>query len=108
MLLSVGVQIHANTASPFLIVMLHKFGMNASSKQVRDFLRCAVMHENEALYMKHADNALYSTDGVNIQMNTLTGEGSFNDMGLICATQASTYERSKINCKNTGYSRRNP
>ena len=81
-----GVQIHAKTASQTLVDMWHKFGMSASSKHVRDFLRCAVVLENEALCMKHVDNALYPAVNVNIEMSTLTGEGSFNGMGLIRAT----------------------
>ena len=85
LLVCIGTQIHSKTGSQIIIDQLSKYGVSASSTQVREFEVCSAVHktlfpDSDGLELKCP---LYSADNADIYIASLTGEGAWHGMGMI-------------------------
>ena len=79
-----GADVHHRTRSAFIIEVLHKLGFSSSVKEFRNLERSMCSYELfETSLPTTTNNALYSSDNVDVQINTIDGHNTLHVMGMI-------------------------
>ena len=84
--IALGVLLHKNFASRFLIDLLYELGFTSSYPEVQKYERSAAFHQGIDLNLSNLSRMYflqYVADNVDYNKLTLTGEGTFHGMGII-------------------------
>ena len=99
--LGLGVELEKTLGSKWLLNHLAKLGLSVSADEVLRFKQSTVQHSkeyhNEALEKDNNESFLQrSADNVNHNILTLTGKGTFHEMGIISMTSSTVEVKSLL------------
>jgi hypothetical protein len=82
--ISLGIQMHQQFASRFLIDTLHSLSFSSSYSEIKRHQSCAaVEQENHILEVKDCTSLQFIADNVDHNSCTIDGHGTFHGMGII-------------------------